>query len=318
MTVAVAVVALGSNLGDRLGYLRSAVDRIGELGTVRAVSALYETDPVGGPEQGRYLNAVVLLHTSMSPADLLAALLLVEGDADRERRVRWGPRTLDLDLIAYDHERIAQPGLEVPHPRAHERRFVLAPLAEVAPDVVLADGRTVVEALPSVAGQRIVRWKGDWVGQDPGLGGEAGAWVTGQFLLLALWALATFGRPGSPGPLFRAGGALLVGAGVAMGTAAAARFGWPITPSPQPRAGSPLVRSGVYRLVLHPMYGAVILGTGGLAAWLGSVAGLAVSAPLAVFFRLKVIREERILSIVHPEYPEHVRQVRQRFLPWLW
>src|SRR5690606_3684707 len=96
-----ATVALGSNLGDRLSQLRSGVERLGQVGRVVAVSALYETEPVGGPEQGPYLNAVVLVETELGPEALLAELHRIEGDFARTRQVHWGPRTLDLDLITF-------------------------------------------------------------------------------------------------------------------------------------------------------------------------------------------------------------------------
>lgn len=127
-----AVVALGSNLGDREGYLRFAV---GELGHVLAESQVYETDPVGGPDgQDAYFNMVVLVRTSLDPYAFMRRCQRIEADALRQRLVHWGPRTLDVDLIFYDDVRIESEELTIPHPRYAERRFVLAPLAEVAPE----------------------------------------------------------------------------------------------------------------------------------------------------------------------------------------
>jgi len=168
-----ATVALGSNLGDRLRQLRAGVEGLRRLGDVLAVSGLYETEPVGGPTQSRYLNAVVLIDTDLDPEELLDALLAIEGSSERTRDIRWGPRTLDLDLITFGNRRISLPHLEVPHPRAHERRFVLAPLLEVAPDVTLADGSTPVEAIGSTLSQAIHRWVGSWVDGFPRSGREA-------------------------------------------------------------------------------------------------------------------------------------------------
>ncbi|NBU56209.1 MAG: 2-amino-4-hydroxy-6-hydroxymethyldihydropteridine diphosphokinase [Acidimicrobiia bacterium] len=128
-----AIVALGSNLGRREAHLRFAVERLGE--SVVAQSQVFETDPVGGPDdQGAYLNMVVVLETELDPYALLRWLHRIEADAGRERVVHWGPRTLDLDLLFFDDVVITGGNLAVPHPRYAERRFVLAPLSEVAPD----------------------------------------------------------------------------------------------------------------------------------------------------------------------------------------
>src|SRR6056297_260792 len=128
-----AFIALGSNLGDREGYLRGA---LAELGTVVAESQVYETDPVGGPdEQGPYLNMVVEVETTLDPFAMLRRCRRIEAEAMRQRVVRWGPRTLDVDMILYEGVTIQSEELTLPHPRFAERRFVLAPLAEIAPDV---------------------------------------------------------------------------------------------------------------------------------------------------------------------------------------
>jgi 2-amino-4-hydroxy-6-hydroxymethyldihydropteridine diphosphokinase len=139
--VTAAYIGLGSNLGDREGNLRAALGRLAELGEVR-VSSFRETDPVGVTDQPRFLNAAAELSTELLPRDLLDALLAIERDLgrDRSREQRWGPRTLDLDLLLYGEEVIDEPGLAVPHPRLVERRFVLEPLYELAPDLVLPDG----------------------------------------------------------------------------------------------------------------------------------------------------------------------------------
>lgn len=127
-----AIVALGSNLGDRVAYLRHGIEH---LPHVVAQSQVFETDPVGGPEnQGPYLNMVAVIATEMDPFALLRRLLQIEAGANRERVVRWGPRTLDLDLLFWDDAVIQSEELVVPHPRYAERRFVLEPLSEVAPE----------------------------------------------------------------------------------------------------------------------------------------------------------------------------------------
>jgi dihydroneopterin aldolase/2-amino-4-hydroxy-6-hydroxymethyldihydropteridine diphosphokinase len=126
------IVALGSNLGDRMGYLRFAV---GELGNVVAMSQVFETEPVGGPEdQGAYLNMVVKVQTSLDPYAFIRRCQRIEANALRQRIVHWGPRTLDVDVLFYDDVRINSERLTVPHPRINERRFVLTPLMEVAPE----------------------------------------------------------------------------------------------------------------------------------------------------------------------------------------
>lgn len=128
-----AVIALGSNLGDRIGFLRFAVDRLGD--SVVAQSEVFETDPVGGPlDQGAYLNMVIVIETELDPYALLRWLHRIEADAGRERTVHWGPRTLDLDLLFFDDVVIEGGNLSIPHPRYAERRFVLAPLSQVRPD----------------------------------------------------------------------------------------------------------------------------------------------------------------------------------------
>ena len=127
-----AIVALGSNLGDREAYLRFGVD---SLPNVIAQSQVFETDPVGGPDdQGPYLNMVVVVDTDLDPWALLRRLLAIEVEAHRVREVRWGPRTLDMDLLFYGDYVIESEELTVPHPRHGERRFVLEPLSEVAPE----------------------------------------------------------------------------------------------------------------------------------------------------------------------------------------
>ena len=132
-----AFVGLGSNLGDRRAYLADAVAGLRRGGDVVAVSPLYETEPVGGPAgQGPYLNLVVELATADSPRRLLERCQELEVAAGRVRLERWGPRTLDADVLYVEGEAVDTDDLTVPHPRLWERRFVLAPLADLAPDLV--------------------------------------------------------------------------------------------------------------------------------------------------------------------------------------
>ena len=145
---AAAYVALGSNLGDRHAHLEAALAALAALPCTRldAVSALYETAPVGPPGQQDYLNAVARLLTTLPPLDLLDALLAIEKSRGRIRAERWGPRTLDLDLLLHGDTTLHHPRLTLPHPRLHERAFVLAPLADLAPDLVVA-GRSIAQHL---------------------------------------------------------------------------------------------------------------------------------------------------------------------------
>ena len=138
-----AYVGLGANLGNREATIAAAV---AELPGVVAVSTLRETDPVGITEQPRFLNGAAALETELTPRELLDMLLAVERRLGRERRERWGPRTIDLDLLLYGDQTVDEPGLAVPHPRLHERRFALEPLAELDPELVVP-GRGPVSAL---------------------------------------------------------------------------------------------------------------------------------------------------------------------------
>ena len=131
-------LGIGSNLGDRLAHLQGAVDFLAATAGVRvvAVSPVYETEPVGGPPQDDYLNAVVAVETDLDPHALLAAGNAAEAAAMRRREVRWGPRTLDVDVLTYDDLVLDDPDLTLPHPRMGERAFVLAPLHDLDPDAV--------------------------------------------------------------------------------------------------------------------------------------------------------------------------------------
>jgi 2-amino-4-hydroxy-6-hydroxymethyldihydropteridine diphosphokinase len=133
-----AHLGIGSNLDDRLANLQLAVDALAAAPGIRvvAVSPVYETEPVGGPVQGDFLNAVVAVDSDLSARELLELALSVEQVAHRVRTERWGPRTLDVDILTFGDETIVEPDLEIPHPRLRERAFVLAPLHDVAPGLV--------------------------------------------------------------------------------------------------------------------------------------------------------------------------------------
>ena len=148
MTTHRAVLSVGSNLGDRLGTLQGCVQAISGLPEtyVLAISPVYETAPVGGPAQSDYLNALLIAGTALAPLALLAGTQRIEADFGRTRAVRFGPRTLDIDIISYDDQISDDPVLTLPHPRAHERAFVLAPWHDLDPAASLP-GRGPVAAL---------------------------------------------------------------------------------------------------------------------------------------------------------------------------
>ena len=137
-----AYLGLGSNLGDRAAHLQFGLDGLAaRAGRVVASSPVYETQPVGGPAQPDNLNAVVALETECYPRELLGVAKALEAEAGREApdpAKRWAPRPLDIDILMVGDERVDEPDLVVPHPRIHQRAFVLAPLADVAPDLVVA------------------------------------------------------------------------------------------------------------------------------------------------------------------------------------
>jgi 2-amino-4-hydroxy-6-hydroxymethyldihydropteridine diphosphokinase len=150
--VTLAYVGLGANLGPREITLLRAVDLLAETEgvDVRAVSQLRETEPVGVVEQPLFLNGAVALDTSLSPRELLDRLLEIERELGRVRELRWGPRVVDLDLLVYGDRRMEEPGLRVPHPRLHERRFALEPLAELDPELDVPGLGRVEDALAAL------------------------------------------------------------------------------------------------------------------------------------------------------------------------
>jgi len=180
-----AAVGLGSNLGDRAAHVAAGVAAIAGAGSLLAVSSLYETAPLGGPEQGPYLNAVAVVETELTAAELLELGRAVERSEGRERRERWGPRTLDVDLLLYGDHVIGEEDLTVPHPRMTERRFVLEPLLEAWPNAALPDGTALATLLPTVAGQRVRKLEA--LVPDRRL--SIAAFFTVAIIAAALWAL---------------------------------------------------------------------------------------------------------------------------------
>ncbi|MBI2299092.1 MAG: 2-amino-4-hydroxy-6-hydroxymethyldihydropteridine diphosphokinase [Armatimonadetes bacterium] len=157
-----ALLGLGSNLGDRLATLRSAVSGLAEVAgvDVTGCSSVYASPPMGPVAQGEFLNAAVAVETELAPRELLSACLAVEAAHGRERRERWGPRTLDIDVLWMEGVRLAEAGLSIPHPGLAERAFVLRPLAELAPELRLPDGRTAAAAVEELVDDACVRIPG--------------------------------------------------------------------------------------------------------------------------------------------------------------
>ena len=152
------VLSLGSNLGDRLAHLQLGIDTLAGAGglALTAVSGIYQTAPVGGPDQDDYFNVVALAVSALPPAAVLARCAAAEEAAGRVRAVRWGPRSLDVDIIACGELTNSDPALTLPHPRAHERAFVLVPWLEIEPDAVLP-GFGPVARLPAAQDRSGVR-----------------------------------------------------------------------------------------------------------------------------------------------------------------
>ncbi len=149
MTESSAYIALGSNVGDRAGFLQQALRKIDKTEgiTITGTSSIYETDPVGYTDQGRFLNMAIQVVTDLTPFQLLDRLLQIEQESGRTRDVRWGPRTLDLDILLYNQENIETERLIIPHPRMTGRAFVMIPLVEIDPNVRIP---AIEQSLPAL------------------------------------------------------------------------------------------------------------------------------------------------------------------------
>jgi len=154
-----AYIGLGSNLGDRLALLREAEARLSRAPGIQVVarSSIYETEPVGFPDQPWFLNRVLQIETTLDPHSLLDAVQQVEAALGRMREVRWGPRTVDIDLLLYNCDIVISERLRIPHPELPNRRFVLMPLAEIDPQMRLPDGQAVADLLQALGDAQIVR-----------------------------------------------------------------------------------------------------------------------------------------------------------------
>lgn len=153
-----AFLGLGTNLGDKEENLKRALSLLDDHPriTVIRTSSFYNTAPVGVTDQPDFLNTVTQIETSLSPRELHDITHHIEAQMGRQRTIRWGPRVIDIDILLYDNERIEEEDLKIPHPEMMKRRFVLEPLAEIAPDLVLPNGRTAEEALKSFEHESVV------------------------------------------------------------------------------------------------------------------------------------------------------------------
>lgn len=306
-------IGLGSNLGNRLALLRAAVGELRQLGEVVAVSSLYRSDPVGGPDQPDFLNAAVVVETELSLMEVLSVCLSIEEGADRTRTERWGPRTLDLDILSASSAPVSTQELTVPHERLSERRFALDPLAEIWPDAATGDGPARAAA-QAVKDQNVDALADpSWVAQLS----KGSGWVLAQVALLT-WVVggAWPFEPSASLPGRWLGG--LVGlAGLVLAVAAIRSLGKNLTPYPEPLAGAELVASGPYGMVRHPIYGGIVIGLGGLALYQGSFTTLLGAIEMGALFWLKSSFEERRLLIAHPTYRRYQQTVRRRLLPFV-
>lgn len=310
-------IGIGSNLDDRISHLRAGAAELAELGDVR-FSPVYESAPVGGPEQGPYLNAVAVLRSELDPSGLLAELQRIEHQQGRERELRWGARTLDLDIVYAEGVEIDAPKITVPHPRAHQRRFVVEPLADIWPEVKLHDGQRVTALLPELRQQKVDRLLRRWaspVSPTPGR-----AWASIQLIWFLATALLLAGSGSLPGPSLTPSlilGVALTGGGLALALAGGRALGVSPTINPGPVEGAVLVVDGPFKIVRHPIYtgvGSLFLG---LSILLEAGPAITASIGLLVFFFFKARYEERHLRTMHPQYRAYRQEVRGSIIPYM-
>lgn len=310
-------VGLGSNLGNRLGYLIGACDEIAKRVERWAVSSVYETEPVGGPEQPPFLNAVAAVDTDLSPISLLDALQEIEDQLGRERTVRWGPRTLDLDIVAWDGPAYSDDRVVIPHPRAHERAFVLEPLAESWPEARVGHGATAGEALGDVDRSGVDRLARHWLPPVPRA--VPNALVGGQMLILTAVGLGVVMGGSLPDrfglrPVL---GLAAIGIGAILTVWSARLLGPGMTASPVPASEARLVETGPYRFVRHPIYTGVLLVALGAAVFSGSWSAAMAALALGPYLWLKTAFEERQLRLRFSGYRSYRKRVRWRLVPYV-
>lgn len=310
-------IGLGSNEGDRLAHLRFAVDKIESLGSVVAVSSLYETAPVGGPPQDPFLNAVVVLDAEPGPEEMLSRLQAIEREAGRVRKDRWGPRMLDLDIVAWEGPPVATEDLIIPHQRASEREFVLAPLSEVWPNARVGDV-TASSALSEIDHQGVDKLRRSWLDDRDAWVGIALvsvqlAWFVGIGLAFAYDGSLPAGTVG----FTHVAGAVIAFVGIVLAYWASRRLGPGLKAVPEPAEGAALIETGPYALARHPIYGGVVLFLGGTALFLDSVAGLLLTVGLAGLFFVKTTYEERRLRVRYAGYRAYRQRVSNRLIPYV-
>ncbi|MDH3249102.1 MAG: 2-amino-4-hydroxy-6-hydroxymethyldihydropteridine diphosphokinase [Acidimicrobiia bacterium] len=309
------VIGLGSNLGDRIGTLRHALDELDAVGDIVAVSGIYRSAPIG-PEQPEFLNSIVVLDTGLEPGSLLEVIGVIEFEAGRRRLQPAGPRTLDLDILA--GPTILSGGeLTMPHPRWSERRFVLEPLSEiweVAQPIAGIDPEALAAAIEETANQDVERLAGSEWRNEPGRGTS---WVVIQAVVFALVIGFALVAPDTmtaavrwPGAAFGIAGALLMLAGVR-------GLGRNLTAFPEPVKYGELSDEGVYGLVRHPIYGANVLLLMGVALLGRSWLAFLCAAGAGLFFWMKAGAEEVRLGLRYGGYAAYRRKVPHRLLPWI-
>lgn len=306
-------ISIGSNEGDRLRYLKDAIDELEPVD----VSPLYETEPVGGPDQDPFLNAVVVVESDLGPIAFLDLLQKIEHEAGRKRTVRWGPRTLDLDVIGSDAGPYSDERITVPHPRAREREFVLRPLVDIWPECPVGEGLTAFQALDSIGHGGVDLLARDWVAAR---GWPAPALMLVQFFLFIAGGVAMAGDgelPDGEADVLRIVGAALAMVGLFMAFIASRRLGPAMTANPIPKDNARLIISGPYRYARHPIYGGVILVFLGTSLFLDSFYGVIAVVVLAVFFWLKTGYEERQLRMRFADYQAYRQVVHRRLIPFL-
>lgn len=311
-------IGLGSNLGDRLHHLIAACGELSQRLGGLEVSPLYETEPVGGPEQDPFLNAAAVVDSDLDPLHVLDICQEVESIHGRERGVRWGPRTLDVDLIASDGPALSSERLTIPHLRASEREFVLRPLVDVWPEAPVGEGLTAAAALDVVPDQGVDRLASEWL--PPVSRWKSHTFLAAQFgLFLAVAvALAYDGTlPDGAVGFTRVIGAAVAFVGVVLAFVASRRLGPALAAPPIPRPGGELVTSGPYRLARHPIYGGITMFMVGTALIVDSPVGLAVSALLLPFFMLKARYEEKQLRMRYAGYLAYRQTVPRWLIPFV-
>lgn len=309
---------LGSNLGDRLEHLVAAVAGLDKGFDVVAVSPLYESLPAGGPEQSPFLNAVVVIETDMEPHEVLDMGLHIEQTRERERAERWGPRTLDLDVIASDGTGHDCERLTIPHPCAIEREFVLRPLNDVWPEAPVGSDLTAAAALDRLNDQGVERLTHAWIPPRPRW--KANALLAGQLAIFAAVAASLIydgTLPGGDWSVVRVLGGLTALVGAPLALESSRRLGGSMTASPIPKRDGDLVVSGPYCYARHPIYGGVSLLFIGVSLLLDSLVALAVSALLIPYFLFKARYEERQLRMRYAGYLDYRLKVRRQLIPYV-